>query len=282
MSENDVNGPLDSTFRHRGWTIGFRQSARSNDARTAIFFALPRVAIGNSIPLLRSAEIKSPENLILLLAQLSTFAFDFTARQSIGGENASFFIMKQLPVLPPDIYAGPCSWTTQPTTSLRNWVISRILELSYTAWDLESLASDCDYDGPPFRWNDERRFVLRCELDAAYFTLYFGSTESWSTDNLELSKLFPKPRDAVDYVLDTFSVIKRGELESLGEYRSKRLVLELYDEMAESAHTGQPFQTRLNPTPGPPADSQGNFLPIAQWDAKNWPTHIHSLRKVTS
>lgn len=28
---------------------------------------------------------------------------------------------------------------------------------------------------------------------------------------------------------------------------------------------GQPYQTRLDPPPSPPADSEGNFLPLPQW-----------------
>jgi len=59
--------------------------------------------------------------------------------------------------------------------SLNEWLTRRVLELAYTAWDLERFAMDCDYDGPPFRWDEERRFLLRCELDAAYFHLYLGS-----------------------------------------------------------------------------------------------------------
>ncbi|MFI5387224.1 MAG: hypothetical protein ACHQ50_14025 [Fimbriimonadales bacterium] len=44
-----------------------------------------------------------------------------------------------------------------------------MLELTYTAWDIAPFARDCGYDGPPFRWDDARRFLIRCELDAAFF-----------------------------------------------------------------------------------------------------------------
>lgn len=36
-------------------------------------------------------------------------------------------------------------------------VLPRVLELTYTAWDLEPFAKDCGFDGPPFRWDKERR-----------------------------------------------------------------------------------------------------------------------------
>ena len=37
------------------------------------------------------------------------------------------------------------------------------------------------------------------------------------------------------------------------------------NEMAEVMKTGKPYQTRLDPPPGPPADADGNFLPLPQW-----------------
>ena len=37
-----------------------------------------------------------------------------------------------------------------------------------TAWDLEPFARDCGYAGPPFRWDEARRCLLRAELDAAF------------------------------------------------------------------------------------------------------------------
>ena len=110
----------------------------------------------------------------------------------------------------------------------------RVLELTYTAWDLEPFARDLGYDGPPFRWDPERRFLLRCELDAAFFHLY----------GLE--------RDDVDYIMDTFPIVRRKDEQAHGEYRTKRVILEIYDELAEAIATGRPYQTRLDPPPADP------------------------------
>ena len=112
-----------------------------------------------------------------------------------------------------------------PDTTLRDWLASRVLELTYTAWDLEPFARDLGYDGPPFRWDPERRFLLRCELDAAFFHLY----------GIE--------RDDVDYIMETFPIVKRKDEAAHGEYRTKRVILEIYDQMARAAETGQPYQT---------------------------------------
>ncbi len=79
------------------------------------------------------------------------------------------------------------------------------------------------------------RFLLRCELDAAFYHLY----------GVE--------RDDVDYIIKSFSIVKRKDEEKYSEYRTKRVIPEIYDEMQQAIETGQSYQTRLDP---PPADPQ--------------------------
>lgn len=119
-----------------------------------------------------------------------------------------------------------------PGVELRDWVADRVLELTFTAWDMEAFALDLGDDGPPFRWDEERRTLLRAELDAAYF---------------HLCGLY---RDDVDYILDTFPIVRRMDEARFGEYRTKRLVLESYDAMAKAIDTGEPYQSVLDPPPG--------------------------------
>ena len=40
------------------------------------------------------------------------------------------------------------------------------------ARDLEPFAQDCNDTGPPFIWDEDRRFLIRAKLDAALFHLY--------------------------------------------------------------------------------------------------------------
>src|SRR5690606_26462375 len=132
---------------------------------------------------------------------VSSFAFDFILRQKMGGTSLAYFILKQLPVLLPRTFEQACSWTTSHPikTSYQSFLLPRVLELIYTAHDLHSFAQDIGYHGPPFRWDEERRFLLRCELDAAYFHLY----------GIE--------RDDVDYIMDTFPIVQRKDEEAYGE-----------------------------------------------------------------
>ena len=138
-------------------------------------------------------------------------------------------------------------------------------------------ARDGGYDGPPFRWDEERRFLLRCELDAAFFHLYLPAETNgdWKTARkedgcphdetpeqlAELKKHFPTPRDAAAYIMETFPIVKRKDEAAHGAYHTRDTILAIYDEMAEAMKTGHPYQTRLDPPPGPPCDANGNFIP---------------------
>jgi hypothetical protein len=210
----------------------FRDITRSTDARTAIFSLVPAMPCGNNLPILL-IDAKYTRKLACLAANLSSFVFDFVARQKVGGTHMNFFIVNQLPAIPPQHYTQQCVWDTKHTLS--DWITPRALELTYTAWDLEAFAKDCGYDGPPFRWDEERRFLLRCELDAAYFHLYGIA------------------RDDVDYIMDTFRVWREKEIKQYHEYRTKRVILEIYDEMQQAIELGEAYRTRLEPGPADPA-----------------------------
>jgi hypothetical protein len=204
------------------WLLVWRDVARSTDEHACIATIIPKVAASRKCPAL---GFKSSTTPTVLLANLNSFIFDYAARQKIGAISLSYFILKQLPVLPPETYES----------AQLTFIKQRVLELTYTAWDLEPFAKDCGYGGPPFRWDEERRFLLRGELDAAYFHLY----------GIE--------RDDVDYIMETFPIVKRKDEKQFGDYLTKRIILEIYDEMKRAMETGETYQTRLDPPPADPA-----------------------------
>ena len=59
-------------------------------------------------------------------------------------------------------------------------------------------------------------------------------------------------RDHVDYIMETFPIVKRKDEQKYGEYRTKRVILEIYDAIAEAIRTGKSYQTRLDPPPADP------------------------------
>jgi hypothetical protein len=59
-------------------------------------------------------------------------------------------------------------------------------------------------------------------------------------------------RDDVGYIVETFPIVRHKDEQKYGEYRTKRVILEIYDEMKQAMESGVPYQTRLKP---PPADA---------------------------
>src|SRR5262249_58463813 len=94
-----------------------------------------------------------------------------------------------------------------------------------TAWDLKPSADDLGYDGPPFRWDEDRRAILRAELDAYYASLY-GLTRDELRYILDPSDVY-----GPDFPGETFRVLKNNEIKLHGEYRTRRLVLEAWDRL---------------------------------------------------
>ena len=75
----------------------------------------------------------------------------------------------------------------------------------------------------------------------------------------------------------TFPILKRRDEEQHGEYRTKRVILEIYDALTAAIRTGRPYQTLLDPPPGPPAAGLPDWKP-GQPRPANWPSHIHPPR----
>jgi hypothetical protein len=212
----------------KDWLLVWRQNARSTDQRTMVNCAMPRAGIGHSAFLMLPSA--SAPACTCLAASLTSAVVDYIVRQKVTGANISFFLVEQFPLLPPGFYDHPAQWDKSVT--LVSWITVRVLELSWTAWDMEAFARDLGDDGPPFRWDEERRALLRAELDAAYFHLY------------EIE------RDDVEYIMETFPIVKRRDEEHFGEYRTKRLILEAYDAIADAIRTGVPYRSIVDPPPG--------------------------------
>ncbi|MDQ1318398.1 MAG: hypothetical protein QG588_2059 [Candidatus Poribacteria bacterium] len=194
---------------------------------------------------------------MLFLGDVNSLIFDYETRKKHSGISLSYFIVKQLPVLPPSAY----------NESDILFIVPRVLELVYTAWDIVSFADDVwkdspkplhsaiekqwdqsvaeagfidsdppewaeiDPEGIPFNpavWNEDRRARIRAELDAYYARLY-GLTE-------EELRYILDPQDVYgeDFPGETFRVLKEKEIKLFGEYRTKRLVLETWEKQKRS------------------------------------------------
>ncbi len=201
------------------WLMGWRRNARVNDERTTITSVIDLSAIGDSIFIYISS--KPSGDMAVLLGLLNSLIFDFIARQKIGGINYSFYFMKQMPVITPDMI----------TPSDLAFIVPRVLELTYTSYNLEPWAKDLGYTGKPFPFDPDRRAIIRAEIDAYYARLY-GLTRD------ELRYILD-PADVMgpDYPSETFRVLKKNEEALYGEYRTQRLVLEAWDKLSQGGWT---------------------------------------------
>ena len=228
----------------RNWVLVYSRKVNRSNHRTVSACILPLAGAVDTAPTLLFPQ-EHPYRAAFAVGALNSFAFDHLVRCRLTGFTLGSNHLASMPVP-----AREDAWA-----HLR-FIVARVLELSYTGWDLEPFGQDCGYCGPPFLWDEDRRFRIRCELDASFFHLYGIN------------------RDDIDYIMETFPIVKRkDEAKYDGRYRTKDTILEIYDAMAEAIRTGQPYQTRLSPPPGPPADAIGNYIPMDQWAA--WPAHIH-------
>jgi hypothetical protein len=192
--------------------LAYKDVTSPTNERTMIAAFIPRAAVVNSAPLVLIVNGLDWRRRCCLLANLNSFALDFVARQKVGGVHLNFFIVEQLPILPPDAYADRCPWN--PRQTLERWISDRVLKLTCTANDMLPLAEAADFKDRIHKWKPDDRAQLKAELDAAYFHLYGLA------------------RDDAEYVLSTFTGTARRDIAETGDYRTAQLVLSAYDDLA--------------------------------------------------
>ncbi len=190
----------------REWLFAWRDVGPTE--RTFVGCVIPKSAAGDTTLLLTTPHRAA--SVAALVAVLSSFVIDYDARQK--SSRMKFFVVEQLAILPPAALEVKRAWLG---STARDWLAQRFLELSYTSFELAPFARDLGLDLTPFRWNVERRVLLQAEIDAAVLHLY------------DLT------RSQAEWLLDSFSVLRKYEERDHGEFRTKRHVLEIYDDLAQ-------------------------------------------------
>jgi len=212
-SESGWDAPTD-------WCLSLKDVTSVTNARTTITAIMPRFGAGHTLPVLFPAKGGGAPSYVesapLVVGNLNSVILDYLARQKVHGNHLAWYLLEQLPVVPPTAYArmfGP--------KSAAAIVREAVLELSYTSNDLAPFARDLghvDAAGdvlPPFVWDEHRRLVLRAKLDALYFILYgvFDPADP------------AQSRDDIRYIYSTFPIVEREETAKWGSYRSRDLCL---------------------------------------------------------
>ena len=199
----------ETSFPDASYLLGFKDVTAPTNVRSMIAALIPGSGVGNTLPIV-SIDGRAAADAALLLANFDAIPFDYVARQKIQGQHLNWFIVEQLPVVPPETYE---TVRFGPRTA-GDIVREAVLELTYTAHDMAPFARDMghvDAGGdvlPPCVWDEERRLFLRAKLDAVFFHLY-GVTD----------------RDDARYVYSTFPIVEREETAAYGSYRSRDLCL---------------------------------------------------------
>jgi hypothetical protein len=180
------------------YLLGFKDITSTTNMRTLIGTAIPFTAVGHTYPLLFTK--RNP----LFLSYFNSYLADYNARMKVAGNHLTYFYLEQLAVIPPERYDRPLN--TADPTPLAERLKPLVLELVYTAWDMQPFARELGYEGEPFVWNEERRAHLKARIDAAYMILYGMSLEN------------------ADYILETFPIVKRQDEKAYGFFRTKELI----------------------------------------------------------
>ena len=195
--------------------LGSRRVARNTDERTVIAAVIPWGAA--SYGWIVSAG-PSAEGLAILCAQYNSFVFDFLARQFLTQPSIPQSTFEQLPSVAIDqLRTGVAAFPR-----VDEFIVKRSVALCATGRELVDWSQECG-QAELTDWDALRRESVRAELDALFF------------------HLFGVARGDVDYIMDTFSIVKRKDIAEYDEYRTKRLILETYDAIAEAEANGVPY-----------------------------------------
>jgi hypothetical protein len=209
--------------------------------RTLIAALLPPQAVaGHKVPTISYSE---PDQWFYLvwLAVANSFTMDFLVRRKVS-LTMSYTVLDSLPF--PRLEVTDPRFKALASLALRLTCTAPEMDDFYDyAAPLVGLPSGAAKDAVCLR-GDEERATARAKIEAMVALQCFQLT-----------------RKELGFIMDTFPIVRRKDEAAHGEYRTKRVILEIYDEMAIAARTGTPYQTRLDP---PPADPRVAHPPRAQ------------------
>ena len=228
MPSTLVDGRLER-LTSNSWLLVWRDITNATNERTLISTIMPRTATDFTIRVGFLAREPSELWSLTLLALFNSFISDYLIRQKLGGTHLSDYILRQLAAPTPEDLETICAFDNR--SSWAAWLILRAAELTQVAWGLQGLTGQMGLLESPYRWDPARRVLLRSEIDAA------------------INHLYGLERSDVEYVMETFPIVRRKDVVKYGSFRTKELILDIYDRMTNAIETGEPYQTILDPPP---------------------------------
>jgi len=261
INKSEVDRRLENREWGYKWFIGLRRVTNNTNERMLVSAITPINAVANSwyVTFLNANSLHS----CYILGLFCSMPFDFIARNSTGQPSLTYSVLYQLPVhspnevskgillhiIPKIVELTYTSWDIKAFADdvwkeaddelkaaiQHQWEANQATTVGHK-WNPPDWAeqpanpNQPGYTGfplPPFKWDDERRAVLKAELDAIYAKQY-GLT----TDELRYI-LDPQDVYGPDFPGETFRVLKEKEIRLHGEYRTRRLVLEAWERLTK-------------------------------------------------
>jgi hypothetical protein len=246
---------------NRPWILSFRRIARATDERTAIMSIIPRVAAAD--PAMTMLVHQTVLHVCCFLAGFNSLIFDYVVRQKLGGTDLRNHYVQQFPMLPPETF----------TRKELLYIVPRVLELVYTAYDLQAFAQDL-WDEAKGDFELRGAIMLQRRANHSATKALADQQISQAVEDMNfmldtppppfiwheerraqlraeldayIAKLYGLSRDELRYILDpkevygedfpgeTFRVLKDKELKQYGEYRTRRLVLKAWDDLEQAS-----------------------------------------------
>lgn len=225
--------PKKLSERIHQYRLGFCDVASPTNERTLVAALIPPECVcGDKVPTI-TFQADSVWAYMLWLAVANSFAMDFLARRKVSLK-MSYTVMDSLP-FPRLDRTDPRARQIVPLAA-RLTCTGREMDRYWDHLARESWVPERPSGRPAPGLTDAReRLVATAELEVLVAAGLFGLT-----------------RQQLDFILDTFPIVRKNDEAAHGEYRTKRVILGVYDEMAEAIRTGQPYQTRLDPPPADP------------------------------
>lgn len=247
IAENEIKERVPEEWPFE-WVGTFKRVTSPTNHRTVVGTIIPKSAISYTL-VGTHTSITDPQLISCLYANMWSIPFDFVVRQKLNQPSLPQYVIEQTPTITPNEYGKQDI----------QFIIPRVLELIYTSWDQATFADDIWHSsGPevkkeisqryqengikrenkleqsgrpdwidesefaeetirfsPFIWDIKRRENIQAELDA-----YFGKKYGLTRGNLS-------------EILDSFNTVRKNDISSHGEFRTKKLILSAYDRITE-------------------------------------------------
>jgi len=198
-SQEYVENKNSSWHWDKNWYFVYRVISSSTNERTSIATIIPRSGVSYSAYIIFLENIN---DVPLHLANMNSIIYDFAVRNKIT-LNFPPYILRQSPNISKNSISD----------NLYNRIVKYVIELIYTSVELKDFANDFGYSGIPFIWDEKSRFNTMRILDVIF------------------SKLYGLTKEELDYILETFPLVKKNEIEKFGIYRTRETILKYYDEI---------------------------------------------------